>query len=149
VPIILKSINLNFLETSGPLKTCSVIALRFNFYSLLLEADWIPESQCSRKDYVNLKFQSDPANSRLVARCLKHLRHRAPLPKVPFLYQYNRTNRCPIYFLFITINSIYMFPVLICSSSGDTVYTTIGSTPTLLAANRHNSTEYTTFVGNM
>jgi hypothetical protein len=56
-----------------------------------------------------------------------------------------------IYFKFITINSLYMFRALICSSSGGAVYTTIGifcvciaglecnSIPTLLAASRHKT----------
>jgi hypothetical protein len=34
--------------------------------------------------------------------------------------------RCTICFQFITINSLYMFWALICSSSGGTVYTAIG-----------------------
>jgi hypothetical protein len=33
--------------------------------------------------------------------------------------------RSTICFQFITINSLYMFPALICSSSGGTVYTAI------------------------
>jgi hypothetical protein len=31
-----------------------------------------------------------------------------------------------VFFQFIMINSLYMFPALICSSSGGSVYTTIG-----------------------
>jgi hypothetical protein len=64
---------------------------------------------------------------------------------------------CTVCFQFITINSLYMFQALICSSSGGTVYTTIGIycfvcvcvcimsagclqgyNGILLAANRHN-----------
>jgi hypothetical protein len=33
---------------------------------------------------------------------------------------------CTICFQFITINSLYMFRALVCSSSGGTVYTAIG-----------------------
>jgi hypothetical protein len=57
--------------------------------------------------------------------------------------------RCTICFHFITINSLYMFRALICSSSVGTVYTTIGIfcayyfgwllTTILLAASRHNT----------
>jgi hypothetical protein len=34
--------------------------------------------------------------------------------------------RCTVCLPFITINSLYMFPALICSSSGGTVYKTVG-----------------------
>jgi hypothetical protein len=66
--------------------------------------------------------------------------------------------KCTICFRCITINSLYMFRALFCSSSGGSVFTTIGifcvlitglewnSTPTLLAASRHKThTKYTNY----
>jgi hypothetical protein len=72
-------------------------------------------------------------------------------------FQYKLPTRCTIWFEFITINSLYMFQVLICSSSGGNVYTTgifcvyyvswqlVGLT--LLAASRQHNIhkQYTNF----
>jgi hypothetical protein len=61
------------------------------------------------------------------------------------IYQCDRTKKCTICLLFIMIINLYMFRAPIYSSSGGTVYTTIGifcgtgSTSTLLATSWQNT----------
>jgi hypothetical protein len=66
---------------------------KYSWYLFLLQAESTPGTECSRKDYVNEKFQwhhrrTESVTFRLVAQCLNQLRHqkRAPVHVLELWY---------------------------------------------------------------
>ena len=85
----------------------------YSWYSFVLVAESTPEPWCSRKDYVNGKFQwhhrkSNPPTFRLVAQCLKQLRHQQRAPG-GLLYFIKNSHTCLFEIIFQFLSKIRYF----------------------------------------